>query len=79
VRNLDAAKDELAPGDQLMNVIADANVNHEDTVIFSRATKKKFPELSATDETRIEHRFRTKFLCVSSVFNPWLNWLPPAA
>ena len=28
VRNLDAAEDELAPGDQLMNVIADANVNH---------------------------------------------------
>ena len=29
VRNLHAAEDELAPGDQLMNVIADANVNHE--------------------------------------------------
>jgi hypothetical protein len=28
VRNLNAAEDELAPGDQLMNVIADANVNH---------------------------------------------------
>ena len=28
VRNLDAAEDELAPGDQLMNVITDANVNH---------------------------------------------------
>ena len=28
VRNLDAAQDELAPGDQLMNVIANANMNH---------------------------------------------------
>ena len=28
VRNLDAAEDELAPRDQLMNVIADANMNH---------------------------------------------------
>jgi hypothetical protein len=28
VRNLDAAEDKLAPGDQLMNVITDANVNH---------------------------------------------------
>jgi hypothetical protein len=28
VWNLDAAEDKLAPGDQLMNVIADANVNH---------------------------------------------------
>jgi hypothetical protein len=27
-RNLDAAEDELAPGDQLMNVIANANMNH---------------------------------------------------
>jgi hypothetical protein len=26
-RNLDAAEDELVPGDQLMNVITDANVN----------------------------------------------------
>jgi hypothetical protein len=28
VRYIYAAKDELAPRDQLMNVIADANVNH---------------------------------------------------
>jgi hypothetical protein len=42
VRNLDAAEDELAPGDQLMNVIADANVNHVDTVNLFRAPTKKF-------------------------------------
>jgi len=28
VWNLHAAEDELPPGDQLMNVIANANVNH---------------------------------------------------
>jgi hypothetical protein len=28
VRDLDAAEDEFASRDQLMNVIADANVNH---------------------------------------------------
>ncbi len=41
VRNLHAAEDELAPGDQLMNVIADANVNHAPTVKLFRATKKE--------------------------------------
>jgi hypothetical protein len=29
VRNLDAAQDELASRDQLMNVVTDANVNHD--------------------------------------------------
>ena len=29
VRNLDAAEDELAPRDQRVNVVADANVNHD--------------------------------------------------
>jgi len=28
MRNFHAAKDELAPGDQLMNVITNAHVNH---------------------------------------------------
>lgn len=32
VRNFNAAEDELPPGDQLMNVIADANMNHAETV-----------------------------------------------
>jgi len=49
MRNLHAAEDELAPGDQLMNVITDANVNHAPTVKFFRASKKKFPEFLAAD------------------------------
>jgi hypothetical protein len=42
VRNLDAAQDELASRDQLMNVVTDANVNHVQTVRILRAQKKKF-------------------------------------
>ena len=42
MRDLHAAEDELAPGDQLMNVIANANVNHAQTVDFLIAPTKKF-------------------------------------
>ena len=42
VRNLHAAENELAPGDQLMNVITNAYVNHASTVKFFYATKKTF-------------------------------------
>jgi len=42
VRNLDAAQHELAAGDQLMNVITDANVNHARSVNFFGGLKKKF-------------------------------------
>jgi hypothetical protein len=41
VWNLHAAEDEPAPGDQLMNVIADANVNHGRTIKFSEAESEE--------------------------------------
>jgi hypothetical protein len=42
MRDLDAAEDELAPGNQLMDVIADANVNHGRMIeIFRLKAKKK--------------------------------------
>jgi hypothetical protein len=41
VRNLDAAENELAPRDQRVNVVADANVNHGRTIkIRARKAKK---------------------------------------
>ena len=44
VRNLHAAEDELAPGDQLMNVIADANVNHApQDKFFTTESEGKLP------------------------------------
>jgi hypothetical protein len=52
VRNLDAAEDELAPGDQLMNVIADANVNHGDTVAFFPVGKRNFGDGSKNHQRR---------------------------
>jgi hypothetical protein len=42
VRNLDAAEDEFASRDQLMNVVTDANVNHIQTVRILRAPTKNF-------------------------------------
>ena len=41
VRNLHAAEDEPAPGDQLMNIVADANVNHGRMISSSRAVTKQ--------------------------------------
>src|SRR5664279_4059692 len=56
VRNLDAAQDELAARDQLMNVVTDANVNHCGTIKFLLAPTKIFrcqsPPLAET-KTRV--------------------------
>jgi hypothetical protein len=41
VRNFHAAENELAPGNQLMNVIANANMNHARRIKFKRKKAKK--------------------------------------
>jgi hypothetical protein len=56
VRDFHAAEDELAPGDQLMNVIADAYVNHARRIRFIGARKKTFPEVLATDKTQVKNK-----------------------
>jgi hypothetical protein len=42
VRDLDAAQNELAARDQLMNVVTDANVNHVQTVRILCVPTKNF-------------------------------------
>jgi hypothetical protein len=43
VRNLDAAEDEFASRDQRVNVVADANVNHCETIEIPGELTKKYP------------------------------------
>jgi hypothetical protein len=63
VGNFNATENELAPGDQLMNVIADANVNHVRTVCFFCAAKKKFSLLNRKAAGEAMHDIRFYQLC----------------
>jgi hypothetical protein len=42
MRDFHTTQNELAPGNQLMNVVANANMNHVRIVEITRATTKQF-------------------------------------